>query len=65
VALWDFAKSLGAPMALKDLGVTEADLDRMADLATTNPYWNPREITKDGIRALLQAAPGRAPRRSA
>lgn len=60
--LWDFAKSLGAPLALKDLGVAEDDLDRMAELATTNPYWNPREITKDGIRALLgRAWEGAAP----
>ncbi len=56
LALWDFAKSLNAPMALKDLGVAQADLDRMAELATQNPYWNPREITKDGIRALLDRA---------
>ncbi|MEO0990108.1 MAG: maleylacetate reductase [Pseudomonadota bacterium] len=56
VGLWTFAKSLGAPMALKDLGVAESDLDRMAELATKNPYWNPREITKDGIRALLARA---------
>ncbi|MEM8571035.1 MAG: maleylacetate reductase [Pseudomonadota bacterium] len=62
LGLWTFAKSLGAPMALKDLGVAEADLDRMAELATTNPYWNPREITKDGIRALLgRAWEGAAP----
>ncbi len=55
-ALWDFAKSLNAPMALKDLGVDKGDLDRIADLATQNPYWNPREITKDAIRALLERA---------
>lgn len=62
LGLWKFAKSLGAPTALMDLGVTEADLDRLADLATTNPYWNPREITKDGIRALLgRAWEGAAP----
>ncbi|GIT90524.1 maleylacetate reductase [Jannaschia pagri] len=61
-ALWDFAKSLDAPTALKDLGVEEADLDRVADLATQNPYRNPREITKDGIRALLgRAWEGAAP----
>ena len=61
--LWDFAVSLGAPTALKDFGVAEADLDRMAELATTNPYWNPRDITKDGIRALLgRAWAGAAPR---
>lgn len=56
MALWEFARSLGAPTALKDLGVQVADLDRIAELATTNPYWNPREITKDGIRALLGRA---------
>ncbi len=62
LALWNFAKSLGAPLALKDLGVAESDLDRMADLATQNPYWNPREITKPGIRALLgRAWEGAAP----
>lgn len=61
--LWEFARSLGAPTALKDLGVAEADLDRLAELATTNPYWNPREITRDGIRALLgRAWEGAAPR---
>lgn len=62
MGLWEFARSLGAPMALKDLGVAEADLDRIAELATTNPYWNPREITNDGIRALLgRAWEGAAP----
>jgi maleylacetate reductase len=51
-----FALALGAPMALRDLGVAEADLDRAADFAVQNPYWNPRPVTRDGIRALLQAA---------
>ena len=55
-ALWSFAKGLGAPTALKDLGVSEADLDHVAELATKNPYDNPREITCEGIRALLQRA---------
>jgi maleylacetate reductase len=54
--LWDFAKSLGAPMALKDLGTTEADMDRAAEIAVKNPYWNPRPVEKDAIRALLQRA---------
>lgn len=56
LALWEFSKSLGAPMALKDLGVTRTDLEPMAELASKNPYWNPREITKDGIAALLDRA---------
>ena len=54
--LWDFANSLGAPLALRDLGLAEADLDRAADLATQNPYWNPRPIGRAGLRALLQDA---------
>jgi len=54
--LWDFAKSLGAPLALKDLGLSEADLDRAAAIATENPYWNPRPIDRQSIRALLQDA---------
>lgn len=61
-ALWHFAKSLGAPMALRDLGLKETDLDRATEIALSKPYWNPREITADGIRALLQNAwSGEAP----
>ncbi len=54
--LYDFAKTLGAPMALKDLGLAEADLDRAADLAVQNPYWNPRPIEHGAVRELLQRA---------
>ena len=54
--LYDFAAALGAPLRLADLGVTEADLDRVADLAVAKPYPNPRSITRTGIRALLQNA---------
>lgn len=54
--LWDFAQSLGAPLALKDLGLTEGDLDKAADLAVKNPYWNPRPIEREAIRALLDGA---------
>lgn len=54
--LYDFAKSLGAPLALKDLGLAEADLDRAADLAVKNPYWNPQPVERDAVRELLQRA---------
>ena len=55
-ALYDFAKSVGSPMALKDFGLKEADLDRAAEIATKNPYANPRPIDRASIRALLQDA---------
>jgi len=54
--LWDFAHAIGAPMALRDLGLSEADLDRASAIAVENPYWNPRPIDKVSIRALLQQA---------
>lgn len=42
--------------------MTEADLDRAADIAMKNAYWNPRPCTRDDIRTLLQAAwEGRRP----
>jgi maleylacetate reductase len=54
--LWHFAQALQAPLSLRSLGLTEPDLDRAAGIATRNPYANPRPVTRDGIRALLQAA---------
>jgi maleylacetate reductase len=54
--LWHFARSVGAPMRLADLGLAEADLDRAAEIAARNPYDNPRPVSRDGIRHLLQQA---------
>ena len=33
------------------------DLDRAADVAVQTPYWNPRPIERDAIRALLDRTP--------
>jgi maleylacetate reductase len=54
--LYDFARKIGAPVALKDLGFKESDLDRAAQIATENPYWNPQNVTREGIRTLLYNA---------
>lgn len=54
--LWDFARAIGAPLRLADLGMTPADLDRAADLAVQNPYANPRPFDRAEIRGLLQGA---------
>jgi maleylacetate reductase len=54
--LYQFSKQLGAPTALKDLGVNEADLDHVVNLAVENPYWNPRPVEKPALRAMLQEA---------
>jgi maleylacetate reductase len=64
IALHRFSAEMGAPLALKDIGLAEADLDRAADIATRNAYWNPAEVNRDGIRRLLDAAyHGRTPGR--
>jgi maleylacetate reductase len=65
-ALYALARTLRAPAALADLGVREADLDHVAEIAMRSPYFNPRPLTKPAIRSLLQKAfEGMAPRISA
>lgn len=54
--LYDLAKSLGAKMALKDFGMKKGDLDKAADIASANPYPNPRPIERAAIRELLDNA---------
>ncbi|WP_417583457.1 maleylacetate reductase [Pelagibacterium sp.] len=54
--LHSFAVQLGAPTALRDLGLKESDLERAAELATTNAYWNPRPVEKNAVRDMLSRA---------
>jgi len=54
--VYDFIVRLGGPIALKDIGMRESDLDRAATLATDAPYWNPRSADQASIRQLLEDA---------
>jgi len=54
--LYDLEQSLGAPLALADIGMPGAELDRAAELACAAPYWNPRPIERAAIRKLLDDA---------
>jgi maleylacetate reductase len=54
--LYDLAAAIGAPLALKEIGFQEQDLDQAAEIATRNPYYNPRPVSRDGIRRLLEDA---------
>ena len=54
--LYDLPERLGARMALKDIGMKQAELDRAAELATQSPYYNPRAIDRAAIRKLLDDA---------
>lgn len=64
-ALYQLAERLGTPLALRDIGMPADGLDRAADLAVANPYWNPRPVERDAVRTLLEDAwHGRSPRRA-
>jgi maleylacetate reductase len=64
LGMYELARSLGAPVALRDIGMREEELDRCAEIASRNAYWNPRPIEQPAIRALLDDAwRGRPPAR--
>ena len=54
--LFELAGNLGAPTALKDIGIEEADLDEAATVALEKPVNNPEPVTRERIRALLDNA---------
>ena len=54
--LYDLAKSLSAPLTLREIGMLESDLDKAADIAAANPYYNPTPIERGAIRQLLDDA---------
>jgi len=56
VGIYQLAKTLGAPTALKDIGIQESDLDRAARIATETPVNNPEPVTVDRVRLLLENA---------
>jgi alcohol dehydrogenase class IV len=56
LGLYDLARRLNAKLALRDIGMPESGIDRAADLAVTNAYWNPRPVERDAIRALIARA---------
>jgi maleylacetate reductase len=55
-AVFDLAKQNGAPVALRDIGMKESDLDKACDIAMSNQYPNPRPLERGALRQLLQNA---------
>lgn len=55
-AIFDLARDSGAPVALKDIGMKEADLDQACELAMQNRYPNPRPLERDALLRLLRDA---------
>jgi maleylacetate reductase len=58
----DLVATLGGPTSLGELGFRRGDVQRAAELAMSEPYPNPRAVTRDGIMELLdEALAGRRP----
>jgi maleylacetate reductase len=63
LGVYELAKRCGAPLALKDIGMSAEDVVKAEDIASSNPYWNPRQIERKALLELLQDAfDGVAPR---
>lgn len=56
LTLSELAGRLDAPRSLRELGMAEGDIERIADLAVASPYANPRPVTRHGVEALVRAA---------
>ena len=54
--LFRLNQSLGIATALSAIGMPEDGLDEAATLACTNPYYNPRPVEREAVRALLGRA---------
>ena len=54
--VFDLARDNGAPVALRDIGMKEADLQQVCDLALQNQYPNPRPLERQALMQLLRDA---------
>ena len=55
-ALAELAERVGAPRALRDIGMPESGIAKAAEIAVRNPYANPRPIDRGLIEAMLRRA---------
>lgn len=61
MALYELAGALSVPRALGEIGMAHGDIDAVVNLALANPYWNPRPVEPDRLRAMLERAWAGAP----
>ncbi|MFJ9567184.1 maleylacetate reductase [Streptomyces fuscichromogenes] len=61
-ALFDLAGRLGAPRALRDLGMPRSGIEQAAELVVRDGYWNPRPVDRSAVHSFLTRAwAGQAP----
>ena len=54
--IYDLSAGLGLPTSLRDIGIEEHDLEKIAAIATETPVENPTLVTRAGVLELLQNA---------
>ncbi len=54
--LFDLIGSLDGPRSLRELGMTEDELEVATARALEHPYWSPVPLSRDSIRSLLDRA---------
>ncbi|KWX10760.1 hypothetical protein TR74_01695 [Carbonactinospora thermoautotrophica] len=55
-AVWQLARSIGAPASLRAVGLRESAIDEVASTVARTDVVNPRPVTYEGVRELLAAA---------
>jgi alcohol dehydrogenase class IV len=62
IGIRELAETLGAPTSLSELGISEQDLDKAAEMIVDSAGYNPRPVQRAWIRQLLEDAfAGRPP----
>lgn len=56
VGLFSLSRSIGAPLALKDIGMPESGIASAAASAVQNSYWNPREFNEVQVQRIIDNA---------
>ncbi|MBV8094193.1 MAG: maleylacetate reductase [Acetobacteraceae bacterium] len=54
--LFALNRSLGAPAALRDLGMPKPGIEQAVDLIMQAQFWNPRQVDRVALRAMLTRA---------
>ncbi|KAH6898022.1 hypothetical protein B0T10DRAFT_471711 [Thelonectria olida] len=49
-------RTLNVERSLQKFGFKESDIDKAADIAVSQPYWNPRDVERDAIREVIRRA---------
>jgi alcohol dehydrogenase class IV len=54
--LYALGRRLGVPNGLKEIGMPAGGVAGAAELALSDPYWNPRPLEPEAIRVLIERA---------